>query len=164
MRIDLKSISDNIRDLVGKQGKFLILSSPSPDGIAAGSIVFQTFERLNAKCTLRSATNLTNSLHIGNSISDDYDLCLLLDFEHASLEKLDKMFQRKWLLFRHLSSETQHPESDQAYEQHALNIKRYELNGLSEITTAGICYLLSVALDTKNTDRSFYLGHTLFAG
>ena len=151
---DLKSISDNIRDLVGKQGKFLILSSPSPDGIAAGSIVFQTFERLNAKCTLRSATNLTNSLHIGNSISDDYDLCLLLDFEHVSLEKLDKMFQRKWLLFRHLSSETQHPESDQSYEQHVLNIKRYELNGLSEITTTGICYLLSVALDTKNTDLS----------
>jgi single-stranded-DNA-specific exonuclease len=149
----LKSISDSIRDLVGKQGKFLILSSPSPDGLAAGSLVFQALERLNAKCILRSASNLTNSPDFGNSISDDYDLCLLLDFEYESLEKLDKMFQNKWLLFRHLSSETR-PESDRAYDQHVLNIKKYELDGLSEITTTGICYLLSVALETKNIDLS----------
>ena len=97
---DLKSISDNIRDLVRKEGKFLVLSSPSPDGIAASSIVFQTLARLNTKCILRSTSNLTDSLHIGNSVSDEYDLCLLLDFEHESVEKLDKCLQNKWLLIQ----------------------------------------------------------------
>jgi single-stranded-DNA-specific exonuclease len=150
---DLKSISDNIRDLVRKEGKFLVLSSPSPDGIAASSIVFQTLERLNTKCVLRSTSSLTDSLHVGNSISDEYDLCLLLDFEHESVEKLDKCLQNKWLLIRHLSDEIA-PESNEAYSQQVLNINRYELNGWSEITSAGICYLLSITLDTKNKDLS----------
>jgi len=150
---DLKSISDNIRDLVRKEGKFLVLSSPSPDGIAASSIVFQTLERLNTKCVLRSTSSLSDSLHVGNSISDEYDLCLLLDFEHESVEKLDKCLQNKWLLIRHLSDEIA-PESNEAYGQQVLNINRYELNGWSEITSASICYLLSITLDTKNKDLS----------
>jgi single-stranded-DNA-specific exonuclease len=150
---DLKSISDIIGDLVRKEAKFLILSSPSPDGIAASSIVFQTLARLNAKCILRSTSSLTDSLHIGNSISNEYDLYLLLDFEHESVEKLDKSLQNKWFLIRHLSDEIV-PEANKAYDQRVLNINRYELNGWSEITTAGICYLLSIALDTKNTDLS----------
>ena len=150
---DLKSISDNIRDLVRKEGNFLVLSSPSPDGIAASSIVFQTLERLNTKCVLRSTSSLTDYLHVGNSISDEYDLCLLLDFEHESVEKLDKCLQNKWLLIRHLSDEIA-PEPNESYGQRVLNINRYELNGWSEITSAGICYLLSITLDTKNKDLS----------
>ncbi len=126
---DLKSISDNIRDLVRKEGKFLVLSSPSPDGIAASSIVFQTLERLNTKCVLRSTSSLTDSLHVGNSISDEYDLCLLLDFEHESVEKLDKCLQNKWLLIRHLSDEIA-PESNEAYSQQVLNINRYRAQWL----------------------------------
>jgi single-stranded DNA-specific DHH superfamily exonuclease len=143
---DLQSISDNIRDLVRKEGKFLILSSPSPDGIAASSIVFQTLERLNAKCVLRSTSNLTDSLHVGTSISDEYNLRLLLDFELESVEKLDKIIQDEWLLIRHLSNEIV-PESNEAYGKRVLNINKYELNGRSEITSAGICYLLSMAID-----------------
>lgn len=150
---DLKSISDSIRDLIRKEGKFLVLSSPSPDGMAASSIIFQTLERLSAKCVLRSTSNLTDSLHVGNSISDDYDLYLLLDFEHESVEKLDKSLQNKWLLIQHLSNEIVR-ESNEAYSLRVLNINRYDLNGWSEITSAGICYLLSMTLDTKNTDLS----------
>ena len=150
---DLKSISDSIRDLVRKEGKFLVISSPSPDGIAASSIIFQTLQRLSVKCVLRSTTNLTDCLHVGNSISDEYDLCLLLDFEHESVERLDKSLQDKWLLIRHLSNEIA-PESNEEYGRRILTANRYGLNGWSEITTAGICYLLSITLDTKNTDLS----------
>ncbi|MGA7369527.1 MAG: hypothetical protein WBX01_10400 [Nitrososphaeraceae archaeon] len=150
---DLKSISDDIRDLVRKEGKFLVLCSPSPDGIAASSIVFQTLDRLGANCVVRSTTNLTDFLQVGNSISDEYDLCLLLDFEHESVEKLVKSFRAKWYLIRHLSNEVV-PEPNEAYGQRVLNINRYELNGWSEITSAGICYLLSITLDAKNADLS----------
>lgn len=148
---ELKSISDNIRDIIRKEGKFLILSGPSTDGIAASSIVFQTLERLNAKCILRSTSSLRDSLYFGNSISNGYDLCLLLDFEHDSVEKLDKSLQNKWLLIRHLPNEA---APDKAYSQQVLNTNRYELNGWSEITSAGVCYLLSIALDAKNIDLS----------
>lgn len=150
---DLKSISDSILDLVRKEGKFLVISIPSPDGIAASSIVFQTLQRLGVKCVLRSTTNLTDCLHIGNSISDEYDLCLLLDFEHESAERLDKSLQDKWLLIRHLSNEIA-PESNEEYGRRILTVTKYGLDGWSEITTAGICYLLSITLDTKNTDLS----------
>ena len=150
---DLKSISDDIRDVIRKDSKILILSSPSADGIAAGSIVFQTLQRLNAKCVLRSRSALTDSLRIGNSFSDEYDLCLLIDFEHESVEKLDKHLQNKWFLIRHLTNEIA-PDANEAYNQRVLNTNRYELNGLSEITSGGICYLLSVTLDTKNSDLS----------
>jgi single-stranded DNA-specific DHH superfamily exonuclease len=90
---DLKSISDSIRDLVRKESKFLVISSPSPDGIAASSIIFQTLQRLSVKCVLRSTTNLTDCLHVGNSISDEHDLCLLLDFEHESAEGFTKLYR-----------------------------------------------------------------------
>lgn len=150
---DLKSISDSILDLVRKEGKFLVISIPSPDGIAASSIIFQTLQRLGVKCVLRSTTNLTDCLHIGNSISDEYDLCLLLDFEHESAERLDKSLQDKWLLIRHLSNEIA-PESNEEYGRRILTVTKYGLDGWSEITTAGICYLLSITLDTKNTDLS----------
>ncbi len=149
----LKSISDNIRDLIRKGGKFLVLSSSSSDGIAASSIIFHTLERLNTKCELRSTSNLSHSLQVGNSISDEYALCMLLDFEHESVEKLDKCLQNKWLLIRHLSNEITF-EPDEVYAQRVLNINKYEYNGWSEITSAGICYLLSITLDTKNTDLS----------
>ncbi len=150
---DLKSISDSILDLVRKEGKFLVISIPSPDGIAASSIIFQTLQRLGVKCVLRSTTNLTDCLHVGNSISDEYDLCLVLDFEHESAEKLDKSLQDKWLLIRHLSNEIA-PESNEEYGRRILTVNKYGLDGWSEITTAGICYLLSITLDTKNTDLS----------
>jgi single-stranded-DNA-specific exonuclease len=150
---DLRSISDSIRDLVRKEGKFVVISSPSPDGIAASSIVFQTLQRLSAKCVLRSTTSLTDCLQLGNSKSDEYDLCLLLDFEHESAERLEKSLQDKWLLIRHLSNEKA-AESNEEYGQRVLNINRYGLNGCSEITTAGICYLLSITLDPKNGDLS----------
>jgi single-stranded-DNA-specific exonuclease len=150
---DLKSISDSILDLVRKEGKFLVISIPSPDGIAASSIIFQTLQRLGVKCVLRSTTNLTDCLHVGNSISDEYDLCLLLDFEHESAEKLDNTLQDKWLLIRHLSNEIA-PESNEEYGRRILTVNRYGLDGWSEITTAGICYLLSITLDAKNTDLS----------
>lgn len=150
---DLKSISDSILDLVRKEGKFLVISIPSPDGIAASSIIFQTLQRLGVKCVLRSTTKLTDCLHVGNSISDEYDLRLLLDFEHESAEKLDKTLQDKWLLIRHLSNEIA-PESNDEYGRRILTVNKYGLDGWSEITTAGICYLLSITLDTKNTDLS----------
>jgi RecJ-like exonuclease len=150
---DLKSISDSILDLVRKEGKFLVISIPSPDGIAASSIIFQTLQRLGVKCVLRSTTNLTDCLHVGNSISDEYDLCLLLDFEHESSEKLDNTLQDKWLLIRHLSNEIA-PESNEEYGRRILTVNKYGLDGRSEITTAGICYLLSITLDAKNTDLS----------
>lgn len=150
---DLKSISDSILDLVRKEGKFLVISVPSPDGIAASSIIFQTLQRLGVKCVLRSTTKLTDCLHVGNSISDEYDLRLLLDFEHESAEKLDKTLQDKWLLIRHLSNEIA-PESNDEYGRRILTVNKYGLDGWSEITTAGICYLLSITLDTKNTDLS----------
>src|SRR5262245_36679980 len=150
---DLKSIADSILDLVRKEGKFLVISIPSPDGIAASSIIFQTLQRLGVKCVLRSPTNLTDCLHVGNSISDEYDLCLLLDFEHESAEKLDNTLQDKWLLIRHLSNEIA-PESNEEYGRRILTVNKYGLDGRSEITTAGICYLLSITLDAKNTDLS----------
>lgn len=150
---DLKSISDNIRDLIRKDRKILILSTPSTDGIAAGSIVFQTLERLNAKCVLRSTSALTDYLRIGTAFSDEYDLCLLIDFENESVEKLYKYLQNKWLLIRHLANEIV-PDSNETYSQRVLNINQYELNGWSEITSGGICYLLSTALDPKNLDLS----------
>src|SRR5687768_8045191 len=102
---DLKSISDKIRDLIRKDCKILILSSLSADGIAAGSIVFQTLERSNAKCVLRSAPSITDSLRVGNSHSDDYNLCLLVDFEHEPVEKLNRSLKNEWILIRHLSNE-----------------------------------------------------------
>jgi single-stranded-DNA-specific exonuclease len=150
---DLKSISDSILDLVRKEGKFLVISIPSPDGIAASSIIFQTLQRLGVKCVLRNTTNLTDCLHVGYSISDEYDLCLLLDFEHESAEKLDNTLQDKWLLIRHLSNEIT-PESNDEYGRRILTVNKYGLDGRSEITTAGICYLLSIILDAKNTDLS----------
>jgi RecJ-like exonuclease len=150
---DLKSISDSILDLVRKEGKFLVISIPSPDGIAASSIIFQTLQRLGVKCVLRSTTNLKDCLHVGNSISDEYDLCLLLDFEHESAEKLDKTLQDKWLLIRHLSNEIA-SKSNEEYGRRILTVNKYGLDGRSEITTAGICYLLSITLDAKNTDLS----------
>jgi RecJ-like exonuclease len=150
---DLKSISDSILDLVRKEAKFLVISIPSPDGIAASSIIFQTLQRLGVKCVLRSTTNLKDCLHVGNSISDEYDLCLLLDFEHESAEKLDKTLQDKWLLIRHLSNEIA-SKSNEEYGRRILTVNKYGLDGRSEITTAGICYLLSITLDAKNTDLS----------
>ncbi|MGH9994287.1 MAG: hypothetical protein ACRD4J_03480, partial [Nitrososphaeraceae archaeon] len=150
---DLKSISDKIRDLIRKDCKILILSSLSADGIAAGSIVFQTLERLNSKCVLRSAPSITDSLRVGNSFSDDYNLCFLIDFEHEPVEKLDRSLKNEWILIRHLSNEIA-PESDAADSLRVLNTNKYELNGWSEINSGGICYLLSIALDTKNSDLS----------
>jgi single-stranded-DNA-specific exonuclease len=150
---DLKSISDSIRDLLRKEGKFLVISGPSPDGIAASSIIFHTLERLSAKCVLRSTINLTDCLRVGNSIAHEYDLCLLLDFEHESAERLDKNLQDKWLLIRHLSNEIAH-ESNEKYGRRVLNINWYGFNGWSEVTTAGICYLISITLDPKNADLS----------
>jgi RecJ-like exonuclease len=150
---DLKSISDKIRDLIRKDCKILILSSPSTDGIAAGSIIFQTLERSNAKCVLRSAPSTRDSLRVGNSFSDEYDLCFLIDFENESIEKLDRSLKNKWILIRHLSNEIA-PESDEADSLRVLNSNKYELNGWSEINSGGICYLLSIALDTKNSDLS----------
>ena len=149
---DLKSISDKIRDLIRKDCKILILSNPSADGIAAGSIIFQTLERLNAKCVLRSAPGTKDSLRVGYSFSDEYDLCFLIDFEHEPVEKLNRSLKNEWILIRHLSNEIA-SESDEANSLRVLNINKYELNGWSEINSGGICYLLSIAFDTKNSDR-----------
>lgn len=148
---DLKSISDNIRDLIRKEATFLVLSGPTPDGIAASSIIFQTLERLNAKCILRSTSSLRDSLYFGSSISNSYDLFFLLDFEHVAVEKLDKSLQNKLLVIQHHSNEV---TPGKAYDQQVLNTNKYMLDGWSEITSAGVCYLLSRTLDAKNTDLS----------
>jgi single-stranded-DNA-specific exonuclease len=150
---DLKSISDDIRDLIKKDGKIIILSNSTADGIAAGSTVFRSLERLSAKCALRCTSNLTDCLRIGTSFSAEYDLNIFIDFEHESVEKLGKILQNKWLLIRHLSNEI-FPDSSDGDGRQVLNINHYEIDGRSEITSGGICYLLSIILDTKNTDLS----------
>lgn len=145
---DLKSISDNIRELIRNEGKVIILAGPSPDGIVASSIIFQTLERLNAKCVLRSTAS---NFYAGNSISNEYELCLLLDFEYESVEKLDKSLRNKWLLIQHVSDEEVH---NKPCDQRVLNTNKYDIDGWSEITSAGVCYLLSIALDAQNKDLS----------
>jgi single-stranded-DNA-specific exonuclease len=150
---DLKTISDNIRDVLNKDGKILIISSLFADGIAAGSIMLQTLERLNGKCVLRTSPDLTASPHLGNILSDQYDFHMLIDFEFDSAEKFENKFQKNWILIQHQSSEKP-SSSDELHSERVLNINKYGINGQIEISSGGICYLLATVLDKKNTDLS----------
>jgi single-stranded-DNA-specific exonuclease len=150
----LATISENIRHISDQDGRILIISNLSADGIAAGSIMLQTLQRLNAKCVLRTSQNPTDSPLIADTFSDQNAYHLLIDFEFESPEKLEKKFQDNWVLIQHRASSEKALSSDGLHTEKVLNINKYEIDGQIEISSGGICYLLATLIDKKNSDLS----------
>jgi single-stranded-DNA-specific exonuclease len=150
---DLRDVSDNIRNILNKNSRILVLSNQTADGIAAGSIMLKTFQRLDAKCMLRTSRSLADSNYVGSALSNSEDFLVLIDFESEPLEKLEKNFHNRWLLIRH-QSQANYSHEDVNFDHKILSTAKYGIDGRSEISSGGICYLLSTKFDNKNVDLS----------
>jgi single-stranded-DNA-specific exonuclease len=147
----LKDLSDKINSLIETGSEISIITRSDPDGIASGSITLAALSRLESRSSLRTISTLDSNV-IQEIKSDTRDFYILLGLGSGMAEALHRFFGENWTIIDHEEFGIEHANQD--YDSQIINPWKYGLDGTREISTGGLCYVLSTVLDKKNTDLS----------
>ncbi len=146
------NISKQLRELVKENKFFQIVSHIDADGVAAAGIISKALIRENARFNVRIIKRLSASEIKALSDGREKKAYIFLDMGSGQFEKISQTLGDKTTVFiiDHHEILTRR-ETDTILE---LNPHLHGLNGSSEISGAGVTYILAKSLNQKNTDLS----------
>lgn len=144
----LHSFCDKISDVVSAEKEIAVITHIDADGITAGSIVTKALIRKNAKCVLRTVSDL-NPDGIAELKEEGHEFYIICDLGAGMVSELQKAFGENYLVIDH----HQLPESEIENER-VLNAWKYGIDGGKEVCAGGMAYMVAKTLDTRNKDLS----------
>lgn len=134
----VKKTADTFKKWLGKNSLVRIYTHLDADGISSGTIMARLLKSLGVSFQLTIIEQLTDE-HI-NEIKREGGLLVLLDFGSGQLSKLKGVIKkRKTLIIDHHQPQASLKSKNLAH----LNPCLQGLDGGSQVSTSGLCYLLS---------------------
>jgi len=139
--------ADVIRKCASRSGFIHVVSHLDADGLAAAGIIGTALARLNATFRIRIERWLDEKI-IESIISDKPSLVVFSDFGSGDLDVLNSKLRGKQSVV--LDHHQPVGEADPAFIH--MNPHLFEIDGSRDISSAGIAYFVSKALDKANLD------------
>ncbi len=146
------SVSRHLRDLVESNKFFQVISHIDADGVSAAGIISKALARENARFSVRIIKRLSFNEIKALNLDCENKVYIFLDMGSGQFDNILQILGEKTTVFVIDHHETTtHQESDTVLE---LNPHLHGLNGSSEISGAGVSYILAKSLNEKNIDLS----------
>lgn len=143
----LGSFCDKISDVISTDKEIAVITHIDADGIISGSIVTKALIRRNAKCVLRTVSDMNPN--VLSKLKERHEFYIICDLGAGFAYKMQEVFGENYLVIDH----HQLPESEMGDDK-ILNAWKYGINGGTEVCAGGMAYMVASTLDSKNRDLS----------
>lgn len=141
--------SETLRDKASLGSKILLLSHYDADGLAAIGIMGSSFARIESNFQLRVIKELDPET-LEEALRSDPDLLVLTDIGSGYLDSLTKAAQKHEIVVI-----DHHPPTGEAPARvFQVNPHEFGIDGATEISAAGLAYLVARKMSPSNTDLS----------
>ncbi|MFQ5941123.1 MAG: DHHA1 domain-containing protein [Nitrososphaerales archaeon] len=144
----LRSICDNIYDIISADKEIAVITHIDADGITSGSIVTKSLIRKNAKCILRTVSDM-NSSTITRLKEEGHEFYIICDLGAGFASEIQQAFGEEYLVIDH----HQLPENEMK-DIRVFNAWKYGIDGGKEVCAGGMAYMVASTLDRRNKDLS----------
>ncbi|MFQ5921076.1 MAG: DHH family phosphoesterase, partial [Nitrososphaerales archaeon] len=144
----LRSFCDKISDVTSSGKEIAVITHIDADGIASGSIITKALIRENARCLVRTVSDL-NPKTISGLKEENHEFYIITDLGAGLAGELEKALDSNWLVIDH----HQLPKSEEEDER-VLNAWKYGIDGGREVCAGGMAYMVASTLDSRNKDLS----------
>jgi len=141
--------SEFLKDRASHRSKILLLSHYDADGLAAVGIMGSSLARIKAKFQLRVIKELDPGT-LEEALRSDPDVLLLTDIGSGYLESLAKVTEEHEIVV----IDHHPPNGETAARILQINPHEFGLDGATEISAAGIAYLVARKMSASNDDLS----------
>jgi RecJ-like exonuclease len=131
-----------------KGSRILGLSHFDADGLAAAGILGTTLRRLDASMHIRAVEGLDEHT-LDQVIIENADLVVFSDFGSGMFDLLNREMARRAIVLDH-----HQPVGTPGDKTIHVNPHVFGFDGATEISAAGVAYLVARAVDTRNLDLS----------
>ncbi|MEM4311358.1 MAG: DHH family phosphoesterase [Nitrososphaerales archaeon] len=136
----IESFVSLLKDLFVKRAKVLIVSHNDADGITSAGILSFLLHKMKVSFNSRILKEL-NPREIDNLASENYDFYLIADFGASLTPHLDEKIKNYFIIDHH-----EIPESEREHLK-VLNPWQFDIDGSTQISSAGLCYYAAKNLD-----------------
>jgi len=143
----LHNTADKIVHRIAQDNNIMVITHADADGIVAGSIIAKTLIRKNARFTLRTVSDMSNTLL--DNIKGQYDFYIITDLGAGFAKEFEKRFNDNWVVIDH----HQLPE-EEFDNENMFNVWKYNIDGAKEVCAGTLSYLIAEHIDSKNRDLS----------
>ncbi len=145
----LMGLSEAADKLVATRGTIRILSHADCDGITAASILIKALKKLNRNFVVSFVRSLTSEVLKEISL-EDYKIVIFTDLGSGNLENISKILnERDIFIFDH------HQINDFPFDGIHINPLNYGVNAENGISAAGVVYLLTKIIDSRNKENAY---------
>lgn len=144
----LHSFRDKISDVISANKEIAVITHIDADGITSGSIITKALIRENARCVLRTVSDL-NADVISRLKEENHEFYIICDLGAGFASKMEEAFGENYLVIDH----HQLPDEEIANDK-VLNAWKYGIDGGKEVCTGGMAYMVASTIDSRNKDLS----------
>jgi RecJ-like exonuclease len=144
----LRSFCDKILDVISAGKEIAVITHIDADGITSGSIITKALIRKNAKCVVRTVSDM-NPNTIAKLRDENHDFYIICDLGAGLADDLEKALHENWLVIDH----HQLPKNEEKNDR-VLNAWKYGIDGGVDVCAGGMAYMVASTLDSKNKDLS----------
>lgn len=144
----LHSFCDKISDVLVAGKEIVVITHIDADGITSGSIVTKALIRKNAKCVLRTVSDMNPNV-IARLKEEGHEFYIICDLGAGFAAEIQKALGENHLIIDH----HQLPESEMENDR-VLNAWKYGIDGGKEVSAGGMAYMVASTLDSRNRDLS----------
>lgn len=147
----LRPFCDRLRTVVENGSEISIVTHLDADGITSGSIIATALGRMDARCTVRTVSDMNPSV-IEQMKSEGHDFYVITDLGGGMAAQFKKALGDRWVVIDHHQIPEQEMLTDDAGQ--VMNAWKFGLDGGIEVPAGGMTYMVASTLDRKNRDLS----------
>jgi RecJ-like exonuclease len=144
----LHSFCDKISDVISAGKEIAVITHIDADGITSGSIVTKALIRKDAKCILRTVSDL-NPNNIVKLKDEGHEFYIICDLGAGLADRMEDAFGENYLVIDH----HQLPDSE-IDNARVINAWKYSIDGGKDVSAGGMAYMVASTLDSRNRDLS----------
>lgn len=144
----LHSFCDKISGVISAGKEIAVITHIDADGITSGSIVTKALIRKDAKCILRTVSDL-NPSNIVKLKDEGHEFYIICDLGAGLADRMEDAFGENYLVIDH----HQLPDSEIDNDR-VINAWKYSIDGGKDVSAGGMTYMVASTLDSRNRDLS----------
>lgn len=148
---DVRAFCDKLKSVIENGKEIEVLVHLDADGIASGSILATALARIGARYGVRAISGM-NNIVIESMVNEDHDFYIIADLGGSWASMLKKALGCKWTIIDHHQISEEEILTDDSKQ--ILNAWKYGIDGDTEVSAAGMAYLVASTLNPKNRDLS----------